>query len=164
MTAAQGFIGGLPGAISGAVSGLGAWLMTGAQGFFGGIPGAFEAALSQVSFDTHLPGIGVVHLAEGGYYPGMPGGYNVNLGEAGGELVLPKKYFGGVDPSILSAFGVPMTSRVPSGTPRGATAATSQPQTVHNHKWYISVDSENITRKVFKAVQDLEDYNHIGAI
>jgi phage-related minor tail protein len=172
MTAAQGFIGGLPGAIQGAVSGLGAWLMTGAQGFFGGIPGAFEAALGQVSFDTHIPGIGVVHLAEGGYFPGRPGGYYANIGEEGDELVLPRKYFGSVDPSVLAAFGVssvgpvstPTGVNLPVGSVNTSAATSSQPQTVHNHKWYVSVDSENITRKIFKSIQDLEDYNHIGAI
>jgi len=60
---------------------------------------AILGALGQISFDTHIPGVGVVTLAEGGV---VSGGHLAVIGEAGPEMVVPQKYWNMVDPALVS--------------------------------------------------------------
>jgi hypothetical protein len=163
-----GALGGMASAIGNAVAtganSLAGALVSSAQSAVGNIAGAIGSAFSGIQLHGHVPAIPVIlpngfDFAEGGYFPGKTGGYTVNVGEAGDEIVLPRKYFGGIDPSILAMFGVPTSMRQPTtaAVPMAKSGTTNE---THYHTQVI-VDSENITRKVFKAFQDLEDYHHL---
>jgi TP901 family phage tail tape measure protein len=168
LTAADGFFTGLPGKITSAVSGLGAWLMTAASGFFTGIPGAFSDAIGKVhvTLDTTAPFLHISTAAGGGLVSAVPGGVPVLVGEGGApEAIIPQSMWWGVNPAVLNALpkfgggGVIGNVSTSAVTTPGA-AGNSGNQSVY-YNVYVTVDSENVTNKVFQAIRELENYHHL---
>ena len=170
LTGAAGFFTGLPGGIKGQIGGLGDWLTTAAAGFFTGIPGAFQSALGQVhvTLDTTPPFLHISLGAEGALVPAKPGGSLYLLGEANEEeLVVPRRRWGEDWSSLVASYGGSFASggivgstNTPSGTVR--TSQTSSSSQTINYNTYVSVDSENVTRKVLMSNLELERYHHMN--
>ena len=149
--AANSLAGALVSSAESAAGNVGGAIVSGIEGAIGGVGSLASRAIFGHAAGGIINGPQLSLLGEGNEREAIFPEHLWNL--------IPQKAFAAI-PGGYST-GAAMT--MPTGS-AGSSATTSQPQTVHNHKWFISVDSENITRKVFKAVQDLEDYNHIGAL
>jgi phage-related minor tail protein len=155
------------------------------------IPGKLSSALSTIGdgivnalksfWNDHIAGhygIGplgfdIARVASGGLINAQRGGMLAVLGEGGErEWVVPARYEWGIDPAVRSALSThqfatggvisgaysssmsfPRSSARSGGTTAGAT---------YQYNAYITVDSENIKREVFKGFRELEDYAHLG--
>ena len=79
---------------------------------------------------------------------------------------MPEEYFWGIDPRVLAALpkygagAIVGNTNIPAGNVRGITVTATEPAA--NYNAYVTVDSENITRKVFQAFRELEDYQNLG--
>jgi tape measure domain-containing protein len=104
------FIGGLPGRISSATSGMWDGIWSAFKSTINAVIGGWNSLhFGMPSVDTHIPGIGKVggfdvgvpqipYLATGGVVKGRPGGTLAVLGEAGDEAVIPlKRFFDGLN-------------------------------------------------------------------
>jgi len=73
--------------------------------------------------------------------------------------------FWGIDPRVLSALpkygtgGIVGGSTLPSTYVKGSTTAVTTSGATY--QTFVTVDSEELTRKVLKAHRELEDYNHL---
>lgn len=111
------------------------------------------AADSAVYVPLHQAQGGIVQAAEG--YGVLKGPQLVLAGEAGDEAFIPLK--GGKVPVSINVSGG-STMSIPSIGGRGS-ASTNSSTVQYNA--YVTVDSENIKRKVFDAFRELEQYQQL---
>jgi len=170
-----GQLSGLPGAITNAVvSGANAFagaIVSSAQSAVGNISSAIAGAFSGISLHGHVPSIPLIlpngaDFAEGGVVTQATFG---RFGEAGREMLVPEKYFNLVAPELFNILPNPSGYTPPSAT-KGSTmsipsvggrvSASTNSSTVQ-YNAYVTVDSENVTRKVFDAFRTLEQYQQL---
>lgn len=150
--------------IKGAIGGFGQALIDGINNAAGGLSGAFAAVFTTI----HVNILGVdVTLAEGGIMNPTPGGRLAVVAEAGeAEMWVPQHRWGEDWGSLMStlpkygAGAIVGAANLPSGSVRSGT--NTQQVTNIQYVANVSVDSENITRKVFYAYRELENYAHLG--
>jgi phage-related minor tail protein len=109
-------------------------------------------------------GLALLSMQSGGVIGPRSGGVPVMVAEAGkAEAIIPEDLFWGIDPRILDSLpkygsgAIVGSTNLPSGNVRQTSAVI--PNTEYNA--YVTVDSENITRKVFQAFQEMENYHHL---
>ena len=164
------------------IQGIPQKLIDGIKGLLGGdwsgAFGALGSAFVQVIKDAwNNSPFGIIHrFAEGGFADSP---MLAMIGEGGErEMIVPERHWGLVSPQLFNvlpggpshapgpvssfaAGGIISGALIPVGSPRTA-AASSGPVNAPTYVTYVSVDSEDITRKLFKAFRDNEDYNQIG--
>ncbi len=138
------------------------------------IKGAWNATLGGkgFSFDTHIPEVGVVGftiptLAQGGILAPRTGGVPVIAAERGEpEMFVPQHDWGKPWESLLSSYphfgGGGIIGSVPSTSGRSGNDGGASTTVGPTYVTYVTVDSEDITRKVFASFLDNERYNMLG--
>ena len=147
----------VPGKLVDGIKGLlgGDW-----AGAFGNLGSAFVDVIKSFWNDSPL---GIIHkFAAGGM---IDGPMVAVLGEAGErEMVVPQHYFKYLAPQMFDVIPgaapyKPSTKMTTGGGGTVSAASTTQTREAAQYNAYVSVDSENMVRKVFKAFQANEDYN-----
>jgi len=111
------------------------------------IPGGSLGDQMRSWFDGAWPA-----AAEGGLFTQAT---TVTVGEAGPELIVPLDKIKG---------GAEAANRMPGAFPLGTSGTRGASQSAPTYITNVTVDSENIVRKVFQAIQQLEDYHHLAGI
>lgn len=105
----------------------------------------------------------VVGMRAGGHITGGP--QMALIGEAGPEAVIPQKYWGGIAPWVLNSlprYGSGSIIGVNTGMIQPTSSRpSSQSQSTVQYNAYVTVDSENVTRKVIGAFRELEQYHQL---
>jgi TP901 family phage tail tape measure protein len=142
------------------LSGIGTALTNAIKGAWNNTIGGHHSFLG-ISFDVPM-------IAKGGVIPATPGGRLFVAGEGNEmEVVVPGSRVGEEWSSLLSgpnalqhlAKGAVIGSNIPMSAPAAAPAAGSGMTSNPSYYATVIVDSEDMTRKVFKGFRDLEDYN-----
>jgi phage-related minor tail protein len=144
------------------LSGIGTALTNAIKGAWNNTIGGHHSFLG-ISFDVPM-------IARGGVIPATPGGRLFVAGEGGElEVMVPGHRVGESWDSLLSgpdalphlAKGAVIGANIPS-TAHAAAQPAAKGGDTFIYQTYVTVDSEDMTRKVFKAQRDLTDFVNLG--
>jgi TP901 family phage tail tape measure protein len=170
LSAAGGFFSGLGVGIQGGIGALGNWMLSAAAGFFTGVASQLQSAVGSIAIhgSWHIPAVPVV-LPNGADITFGAGGI-VNgptiamLGEAGErEAVFPEHLWNLIPASAFSAIGGAGGVNIPSGSGRSGAATSTSQQGSAIYQTQVTVDSEDITRKVLAAHVENERFHHLNS-